>query len=139
MQKTHNPIEVAIVLAWLVAEALAVLVVAAIALIIALKPCSPGRAASQKRFWVRATELKPCSPGRAGKHFARLPKRPASPSPTATPLAAAAALVASELETSTVAELRRQARAAGLPRSLSRSGRRDALLSTLAGLEVAMI
>jgi hypothetical protein len=45
--------------------------------------------------------------------------------------------VVEALQTRTVAELRRIARSAGLPRALTRTGRRDALLQALAGLEVA--
>lgn len=59
--------------------------------------------------------------------------RPPAPHPLAL-LATEAGLAASP-----VADLRRRARAAGLPRSLSRSGRREALLQALAGAEVALI
>ena len=102
MKNTH-PIEVAIVLAWLVAEAVLTLLVAAAALVVALLP--PGAA-------------------------------PAAP-PAEHPLITVAAAAAEPLQLLTVADLRRLARAAGLPRTLTRSGRRDALLTALVGLEVA--
>jgi hypothetical protein len=68
--------------------------------------------------------------------------RPAPPPPSALvpcPLALLAAEVEAALVGLTVAELRRRARAAGLPRSLSHRGRREALLAALAGVEVALI
>lgn len=43
-----------------------------------------------------------------------------------------------ELEVHPVIELLRRARQAGLPRQLSRSGRRADLIAALAGMEVAM-
>ncbi len=55
------------------------------------------------------------------------------------PLALLAAEVEAGLAGVTVAQLRRRARAAGLPRSLSHRGRREALLAALAGVEVAMV
>ena len=55
------------------------------------------------------------------------------------PLALLAAEVEAALVGLTVAELRRCARAAGLPRRLSHRGRREALLAALAGAEVAMV
>jgi hypothetical protein len=71
--------------------------------------------------------------------------RPAAPLPPAPPAVAPAphplALLATEasLAAATVADLRRRARAAGLPRPLAHRGRRDALLQALAGAEVALI
>jgi hypothetical protein len=68
--------------------------------------------------------------------------RPAPPPPPALvpcPLALLAAEVEAGLAGVTVAQLRRRSRAAGLPRSLSHRGRRDALLAALAGADVALI
>jgi hypothetical protein len=58
------------------------------------------------------------------------PAEGAPPAPTPEP-------VAESLAPLTVAELRRRARDAGLPRQLSRSGRRADLLAALVALEVA--
>jgi hypothetical protein len=69
--------------------------------------------------------------------------RPWPPSPTPMPAPAAEPVapwlppILQELEPLTVAELRRLARAAGLPRSLSRSGRRAELLPAVAGAAMA--
>jgi hypothetical protein len=62
---------------------------------------------------------------------------PSPPAPTVHPLQPVAESVIEDLAPLTVAQLRRRARDAGLPRCLSRGGRRDALLEALAGLEVA--
>ena len=96
-----------------VAEALAVLAVAALALLLTLARWRPAPAAVTP------------------------PPPPAPTVPAVHPLAVVAASVFEGLEALTVAELRRRARAAGLPRNLSRTGRRAALLPALAGLEVA--
>ena len=65
--------------------------------------------------------------------------RPAAPPPAPLehPLAMVAAGLAEGLAGVPVRELRRRARAAGLPRQLSRSGRRADLLVALVALEVA--
>lgn len=65
------------------------------------------------------------------------PRRAAPPAPIVHPIALLASTAVDALQTQTVAELRRRARSAGLPRALTRNGRRDALLQALAGLEVA--
>jgi hypothetical protein len=66
------------------------------------------------------------------------PRREAPPAPPLVHPAAVMAHTAVEaLQTRTVAQLRRHARSAGLPRALTRTGRRDDLLQALAGLEVA--
>ena len=64
---------------------------------------------------------------------------PALTAPAAPPLAQLAEQAAATLQPLTVAQLRTQARAAGLPRSLTRTGRRAHLLEALAWLEVAPI
>lgn len=68
---------------------------------------------------------------------ASAPAAPAAPPapPLQHPLLA---LAVDGLQPLTVAQLRTRARAAGLPRSLTRNGRRTDLLHALAGLEVAM-
>lgn len=63
----------------------------------------------------------------------------AAPAPAMHPLALLSEPTLAALQPLTVTDLRRRARAAGLPRCLSRSGRRDALLQALAGLEVAAV
>jgi hypothetical protein len=70
------------------------------------------------------------------------PKTPSAPQPPAAapwPLAQLAEQAQASLEPLTVAQLRAQTRAAGLPRALARSGRRAQLLEALAGLEAAMV
>ena len=64
---------------------------------------------------------------------------PALTAPAALPLAQLAEQAAATLQPLTVAQLRTQARAAGLPRTLSRTGRRAALLEALSWAEVALI
>lgn len=65
------------------------------------------------------------------------PRKAAPPAPLVHPIALLAGTAVDALQPQTVAQLRRHARSAGLPRALSRNGRRDALLQALAGLEVA--
>jgi hypothetical protein len=65
---------------------------------------------------------------------ATAPKAPAAPA-----LAQLAEQAAATLQPLTVAQLRAQARAAGLPRTLTRTGRRAALLEALSWAEVALI
>jgi hypothetical protein len=115
-----HPIEVAILLAWASSQALVALAAGAVALIAALLPHGPAPAAPA------AAELTPPAPAQA-------------PPPAEHPLITVATRTAAPLQRLTVADLRRRARSAGLPRTLTRSGRRDALLTALLGLEVAMI
>lgn len=112
----EHPIEVALVLAWLVAEALLTVLVVGVALVVVL---------------LAPVELHRAAPAPAAP-------APAAP-PAEAPLAALAAACRSELEAVNVAQLRRRARAAGLPRPLTRSGRKSQLLDALASLEVALI
>jgi hypothetical protein len=107
--KTH-PIEALLLVVLLVVEALATLVAA----LVALQQCC------------RRETPQPAS----------APTAPTAPPPPPTPHPLAALSLA---PAGTVAQLRHRARAAGLPPTLARSGRRDALLSALAGLEVALI
>jgi hypothetical protein len=65
------------------------------------------------------------------------PRRAAPPAPLVHPIALLASTAVDALQTQTVAQLRRHARSAGLPRAVARNGRRAALLEALAGLEVA--
>jgi hypothetical protein len=67
-------------------------------------------------------------------------RAPAPPlAPLEHPLALMAAGIADALAGMPVREVRRRARAAGLPRQLSRSGRRAYLLEALVALEVAKL
>ncbi|MFU8886142.1 MAG: hypothetical protein ACNA8O_11885 [Cyanobacteriota bacterium] len=69
--------------------------------------------------------------------LARWRPAPPLPAPLEHPLALVAAGIAEALAGVPVRELRRRARVAGLPRQLSRSGRRADLLEALVALEVA--
>jgi L-aminopeptidase/D-esterase-like protein len=118
MQKPHgtHPIELALTAALVVAEALTVLVVALVALVLTVarwRPAAPVTA---------ATELPPVTP---------------APAPLQHPLTVVADALVATLEPLTVAQLRRLARSAGLPRAITRTGRRTDLLQALIGLEVA--
>lgn len=110
--KNNNVVDHAVVAAWITAEALLTLLVGTIALVMLV------------------AELPTRAPAPA----------PATPpiAPALHPIAALAEPVLANLEPCTVSTLRRQARAAGLPRSLTRSGTRTALLQALAGWEVAV-
>jgi hypothetical protein len=111
MNRTEpHPLEVLAVGCWLTVEALAVVVAAVVALLLTLARWRPAAAA---------------------------PVAPPPLAPAVHPLAVVAAAAAEALEPLTVAQLRRRARGAGLPRCLSRTGRRADLLAALAGLEVA--
>ena len=59
--------------------------------------------------------------------------------PAASPLEVIAAAAQQALEPLPVVQLRRLARSAGLPRALSRTGRKAELLDALVGLEVVLI
>lgn len=59
--------------------------------------------------------------------------------PAPSPLEVIATAAQQALEPLPVAQLRRLARSAGLPRALSRTGRRAELVAALVGLEVALI
>lgn len=124
MNRDPHPVELAAVavlaLAWAVWQIARLLLVPAAALLLVLagwRPARPG-----------ASEAPP-APIAASEAAAPLP-------PAAAVVLACApepvAIAAPPLERLTVAELRRLARAAGLPRSLSRSGRRAQLLEALA-------
>jgi hypothetical protein len=103
-----HPVDALLLAAVVTLEAVAVLVVALVALVLAV------------------ARWRPAAPAAA-----------AAAPPTPHPLSVVAEPVVEALQPLTVTELRRRARAAGLPRTLSRAGRRDALLYALAGLEVA--
>ena len=125
MQKLHtdtHPIEVLLLGAWLALEAAAVLLTALVALLLTLARWRPAAPLAPKPKRPRVAT-----------------PRPVSPSPAPWPLALQAAAALAGLEPLTVTQLHRLARAAGLPRQLSRTGRRAALLQALAGLEVAMV
>lgn len=119
MQKPHkepHPIELLLLVAWLVAEGLLLLrlvVAPMVAAALALLP---------------APHRRPAAPATAPS-----PAR----EPDVHPLATMAEALVAELEVHPVVELRRRARQAGI-RKLARSGRRTELLATLAGMAVTM-
>jgi hypothetical protein len=145
MMNTENnahPLELLLLAGLVVLEAAAVLLVAAVALLLtvarwrpAARPApaletvdgNPGHAL------VESPLVAPESPDQGMPE----PVEPASTAPAVHPLAGLAEPVAEALEPLTVAQLRQRARAAGLPRHLHHRGRRAALLTALAGLEVA--
>ncbi len=117
LHKEPHPVELLVLVGIAVAEAVAALVVALVALVLTLADRRP-----------------------AASEPAPVPAEPAPAAPPAEhPLALVAEPLVAELESHTVVELRAMARAAGLPRRLSRSGRRADLLQALIAQEVAMI
>ncbi len=139
MQKLHNgmhPVELLLIgglaLMWAIWSAARLLVVPLLALAVVL--LTPRRPAPEPA----AVEPEPVL-------AAPIAPEPEAAAPVAAagasahPLAELGAIAADAMQHLTATELRRRARAAGLPRSLSRSGRRDALLQALAGLEVAAV
>ena len=105
-----HPVELLLLGAWLALEAAAVLVVALVALLQAV--ARPTAAAIPTTGEATSPEL-------------------GSPAVEQACAAEPLAIPAPPLEQLTVAQLRRLARQAGLPRSLSRSGRRAELLEAL--------
>jgi hypothetical protein len=118
MKNTH-PVELLLFGALLALEAAAVLLAALVALLLTLAHWRPAAAAP-------AVNHEP-------------PTAPPLPAAAPWPLAEQAEQAREVLESLTVAQLRSRARSAGLPRALSRTGRRAPLLEALAGLEVAMV
>lgn len=121
MQKLHNephPIEVLLLLAWLALEAAWTLACALVVPVLALA--------------LTAARWRPAEATitRSGEQPIPQLSEPEPPDRVMTPAPAA-------LQAQTVAQLRRLARAAGLPRTLSRTGRRADLLQALSGQEVA--
>ncbi len=137
-----HPVELMALAALLLAEALLtvlrLLVVPAVAALLVLAGWRPGpRAAAPQAQPVGAASAEPLPAADAAE-----PAGPAEPLPQAPAVAMACApepvgLEPPPLERLTVAQLRRLARVAGLPRSLTRSGRRADLLLALSGLEAA--
>ena len=121
-----EPVDLLLVAALAVAEALAVLAVAALALVLTLTRRGPAA----------LPQAAPAEPMPAAAPPAAATA--AAPAITLADLADLAEVAAAELEALPVAELRRRARAAGLPRSITRTGRRAALVPLLAGLDVAL-
>jgi L-aminopeptidase/D-esterase-like protein len=108
MNRTEvHPVEALLLVVWLALEAAVVLLTAAMALLLTVARWRPVATA------------------------------PAAAPPQQHPITLLADALVATLEPLTVAQLRRLARAAGLPRSLTHTGRRDALLTALVGLEVA--
>ena len=62
-----------------------------------------------------------------------------TPIPAPSPLEAIATAAQQALEPLPVVQLRRLARSAGLPRALSRTGRRAEMVAALVGLELALV
>jgi hypothetical protein len=110
MQKLHNdlhPVEALLVAVIVVFDAAVVLAVSLVALVLTVM------------------------------RWRTTPRRSAQPAPPMVhPLTALAHTAVEVLQPCTVAQLRSMARSAGLPRALTRNGRRDALLEALAALEV---
>lgn len=109
--KNADPIEVAITAAWITAEALLTALVAAVALVVLVARPAPASVEAPPPL-IAATEH---------------------------PLSLVAVEAQTQLQPCTVAALRRLARAAGLPRTLTRSGRRAELLQALAAWEVVLV
>ena len=136
-----HPVELLLIGGLAVVEAVMVLAVALAALVLTVArwrpaPLEPAVEHSAPMAPLPAVEHSaPMAPLPPVEHSAPAPLPPAPPAvPLLTTLAGDAAAAMAPLN---VAELRRQARAAGLPPALTRNGRRDALLMALAGLEVA--
>ncbi len=133
MQNPHNephPVELllfaGLALLWALATAARLLVVPLLAALVAL--LTPRRQAPP-----------PAAPAPAAAEPIEPPATlPQSAAPV-LPLAELAAATAARLQPLTVAQLRALARAAGLPRALSHTGRRVALLEALGWAEVALI
>jgi len=102
-----HPVDALLLIALVVIEAVIVLAAAGVALAGALLPQPP-----------------------------RPQPAPPAPLPAVHPLATIAADVEQALAPATVAQLRRQARATGLPRPLAHRGRRADLIAALVALEV---
>lgn len=98
-----------------------------------------GRAA--RRLWDALVPLSEAMGHRYARLIGAYPEVgiPLPQPPAASPLEAIAAAAQQTLEPLPVVQLRRLARSAGLPRTLSRTGRKAELLDALVGLEVALI
>ena len=128
MQTTHKELGAVelLLLAGLVAlEAAATLLIALLALVLTIAGWSPASAAPQ-----RPTAQVSAAPTPE-------PIQPAA-TPQPHPISELASQAAAALQPLTVAQLRRLARSAGLPRAISRNGRRSALLDELVALQVAV-
>lgn len=125
-----HPVEMLLIAGLAVVEAVVVLAVALLGLVMAVAQWKPAAVEHSAPTPLPAMPLEPAAPA----------VEPAAPLPPAVPLlAAVAGDAADHLAPLNVTQLRRLARAAGLPPSLTRNGRRDALLLALAGLEVALV
>lgn len=123
MNRTEmHPVELLLVLTVVVLEAAITLLVALAALVLALAQWTPAAPAATPSQVLPAAAVEP------------IPAAPAVP--LVHPLQQ---LAVDALRHLPVAQLRQRARAAGLPRSLSRSARKVELVSALAGLETALI
>lgn len=89
------------------------------------------------RLMVPGAEPAPATPVAVAEPVAQSSAEPRV-SAAAHPLTQLATAAADQLEAMTVPQLRRLARLQGLPRALSRTGRRAQLLEILSGLEVQL-
>ena len=127
MTRTNvHPIELALVVLLLVLEAAWLLARTVLVPLAALALTTAG--------W-RPTQAAPQAQASAAAVDLPIPASSSTRPPLAHPLQELAAAAA---PTGTVAQLRQQARAAGLPRAWCRIARREALLALLSGLEVTM-
>lgn len=111
-----RPVELLLLAGLAALEAAATLLIALVALVLTIAGWKPASAAPER-------------PTAA--------PQPAAPiQPAAHPISELASQAAAALEPLTVTQLRRLARSAGLPRAISRNGRRSALLDELVALEV---
>ncbi|MCP9821011.1 hypothetical protein KBZ18_16145 [Synechococcus sp. Cruz-9H2] len=121
-----HPVELLMLAVLLVAEALVLIAVPLIALVLTLTSWR-GSATSPPTTAPAVPVVAPVAPAAVP---VTAPAPPTTEQPWLPP-------IWQELERLTVAELRRLARAEGLPRSLSRAGRRAELLPALAGAAMA--
>lgn len=137
-QTELHPVELLILAVLLVVEALAVVLVPLAALVLTLasygRPWPPrrGSATSPSTTAPAVTVVAPTAPAAV---VATAPAPPAVQQPQPAPWTPP---VLEVLERCTVTELRRLARAQGLPRSLSRAGRRAELVPALAGAAIGV-
>lgn len=148
MQKSHNELGAVellllagLALLWALWTVARLLLVPALALLLSLccRASSDGIAPAVTAAPEAPTPELIEAPQPAAAPVSAISPVPALTAPAAPPLAQLAEQAAAALQPLTVAQLRAQARAAGLPRALSRTGRRAALLEALSWADVALI
>jgi hypothetical protein len=125
MNRTEmHPVELALVAALVVLEAAITLLVALAALLLTVAQWWPAAPAPAPTEVLAAEPIEPipAAPAVALHH----------------PLVELAQTVADGFSSSTVAQLRQRARTAGLPRSITRTGRRAELLEALVAMELVL-